>query len=58
MQFSNNCFDEVLRDRKFEQDSLRWFSPLHGYIWIKRQIFGLVIVKNSSDRDQIWCNST
>ena len=58
MQFSNDCFDDVLRDRKFEQDCLRWFSPSYGYIWMKWQIFGVVIVMNSSDHDQIWCNST
>ena len=27
MQFSKNCFDDVLRDRKFEQNCLGWFSP-------------------------------
>ena len=44
MQFLNDCFDEVLRDRIFDQDCSQWFSLLCGYIWIKWQIFGLVIV--------------
>ena len=33
MQFLNNCFDEVLRDRKLEQDCLRWFFPMDISEW-------------------------